>query len=127
MIRKIIHVDMDCFYAAIEQRDDPQLANTAVAVGGSPGNRGVIATANYEARKFGVHSAMPSGYAKQLCPHLIIVKPEMQKYKAESVKIKKIFRSYTDLVEPLSLDDLVLKYKKGSHFDDPMEKRGLRN
>ena len=108
MIRKIIHVDMDCFYAAIEQRDDPQLANTAVAVGGSPGNRGVIATANYEARKFGVHSAMPSGYAKQLCPHLIIVKPEIKKYKTESVKIRKIFHSYTDLVEPLSLDEAYL-------------------
>jgi len=108
MIRKIIHVDMDCFYAAIEQRDDPHLANTAVAVGGYPGNRGVIATANYEARKFGVHSAMPSGYAKQLCPHLIIVKPEMSKYKAESVKIRKIFHSYSELVEPLSLDEAYL-------------------
>ncbi len=108
MMRKIIHVDMDCFYAAIEQRDDPHLANTAVAVGGHPGNRGVIATANYEARKFGVHSAMPSGYAKQLCPHLIIVKPAMKKYKAESVTIRKIFHSYTDLVEPLSLDEAYL-------------------
>lgn len=99
---------MDCFYAAIEQRDDPHLANTAVAVGGNPENRGVIATANYEARKFGVHSAMPSGYARQLCPHLIIVKPEMRKYKAESIKIRKIFHSYTELVEPLSLDEAYL-------------------
>lgn len=108
MSRKIIHVDMDCFYAAIEQRDDPHLANTAVAVGGSPERRGVIATANYEARKFGVHSAMPSGYARQLCPHLIIVKPDMSKYKAESNKIRNIFHSYTDLVEPLSLDEAYL-------------------
>jgi DNA polymerase IV len=108
MIRKIIHVDMDCFYAAIEQRDDPHLANTAVAVGGSPERRGVIATANYEARKFGVHSAMPSGYARQLCPHLIIVKPEMHKYKTESAKIRKIFHRYTELVEPLSLDEAYL-------------------
>jgi len=108
MIRKIIHVDMDCFYAAIEQRDDPHLANTAVAVGGSPENRGVIATANYEARKFGVHSAMPSGYARQLCPHLIIVRPDIKKYKVESNKIRSIFHSYTDLVEPLSLDEAYL-------------------
>ncbi len=107
-MRKIIHVDMDCFYAAIEQRDDPHLANTAVAVGGSADNRGVIATANYEARKFGVHSAMPSGYAKQLCPHLIIVKPNISKYKDESAKIRKIFNQYTDLVEPLSLDEAYL-------------------
>ncbi len=107
-MRKIIHVDMDCFYAAIEQRDDPHLANSAVAVGGQPENRGVIATANYEARKFGVHSAMPSGYARQLCPHLIIVKPEMTKYKAESNKIRNIFQAYTDLVEPLSLDEAYL-------------------
>ena len=109
MIRKIIHVDLDCFYAAIEQRDDPHLANMPVAVGGRPENRGVIATANYEARKFGVHSAMPSGYARQLCPHLIIVKPEMKKYKAESVKIRKIFHAYTELVEPLSLDEAYLE------------------
>ncbi len=107
-MRKIIHVDMDCFYAAIEQRDDPHLANTAIAVGGQPENRGVIATANYEARKFGVHSAMPSGYARQLCPHLIIVKPEMAKYKAESNKIRQIFLAYTDLIEPLSLDEAYL-------------------
>jgi len=107
-MKKIIHVDMDCFYAAIEQRDDSQLANTAVAVGGRPDNRGVIATANYEARKFGVHSAMPSGYARQLCPHLVIVKPDMSKYKTESSKIRKIFHQYTDLVEPLSLDEAYL-------------------
>jgi len=108
MIRKIIHIDMDCFYAAIEQRDDSHLTDMPVAVGGSPDNRGVIATANYEARKFGVHSAMPSGYARQLCPQLIIVKPEMKKYKAESKKIREVFRNYTDLIEPLSLDEAYL-------------------
>ena len=107
-MKKIIHVDMDCFYAAIEQRDDIHLANTAVAVGGSPDNRGVIATANYEARKFGVHSAMPSGYARQLCPHLIIVKPDLSKYRAESKKIRQIFHKYTNLIEPLSLDEAYL-------------------
>jgi len=115
MIHKIIHVDMDCFYASVEQRDDPHLANNPVAVGGSPDNRGVIATANYEARKFGVHSAMPSGYAKQLCPHLIIVKPNMSKYKEESVKIRKIFHSYSDLVEPLSLDEAYLDTTESKH------------
>jgi len=99
---------MDCFYAAIEQRDDHHLANSPVAVGGQPETRGVIATANYEARKFGVHSAMPSGYARQLCPHLIIVKPDIPKYKVESAKIRKIFHTYTDLVEPLSLDEAYL-------------------
>ena len=99
---------MDCFYAAIEQRDDPHLANSPVAVGGQPESRGVIATANYEARKFGVHSAMPSGYARRLCPHLIIVKPDLAKYKIESAKIRKIFHAYTDLIEPLSLDEAYL-------------------
>ena len=108
MIRKIIHIDMDCFYAAIEMRDDPYLANLPVAVGGSPDNRGVIATANYQARQFGVHSAMPSGYAKQLCPQLIIVKPHMKKYKTESKRIRNIFNQYTDQVEPLSLDEAYL-------------------
>jgi DNA polymerase-4 len=107
-MRKIIHVDMDCFYAAIEQRDDPYLANLPVAVGGSSEKRGVIATANYQARKFGVHSAMPSGYARQLCPDLIIVKPQMKKYKDASRVIRRIFSSYTDLVEPLSLDEAYL-------------------
>ena len=114
-MKKIIHVDMDCFYAAIEQRDDPHLANTAVAVGGSADRRGVIATANYEARKFGVHSAMPSGYAKQLCPHLIIVKGNISKYKEESAKIRKIFHQYTDLVEPLSLDEAYLDTSNSQH------------
>ncbi len=107
-MRKIIHVDMDCFYVAIEQRDDPHLSNLPVAVGGSSERRGVIATANYEARKYGVHSAMPSGYARQLCPGLIIVKPRMQKYKEESKVIRRIFHDYTDLVEPLSLDEAYL-------------------
>ncbi len=114
-IKKIIHVDMDCFYAAIEQRDDKHLKDLPVAVGGQPENRGVIATANYEARKFGVHSAMPSGYAKRLCPHLVIVKPEMTKYKNESIKIRKIFSKYTDLVEPLSLDEAYLDTTDSSH------------
>lgn len=114
-MRKIIHVDMDCYYVAIEQRDDPHLRNLPVAVGGKAESRGVIATANYEARKFGVHSAMPSGYAMKLCPHLIIVKPEMSKYKNESIKIRKIFSKYTDLIEPLSLDEAYLDTTDSSH------------
>ena len=99
---------MDCFYAAIEERDDPHLKNSPVAVGGSPDTRGVIATANYQARKFGVRSAIPSGYAKQLCPQLIIIKPDMKKYQAVSKIIRNIFYQYTDLVEPLSLDEAYL-------------------
>jgi len=99
---------MDCFYAAIEQRDDPRLANMPVAVGGNPQSRGVIATCNYEARKYGVHSAMASAQAARLCPDLAFVKPNMAKYKQESGVIRKIFHQYTDLVEPLSLDEAYL-------------------
>jgi DNA polymerase IV len=105
---KIIHVDMDCFYAAIEQRDNPQLVNLPVAVGGSPHSRGVIATCNYEARRFGVHSAMSSAYAAKLCPDLVFIKPNLAKYKAESDKIRAIFKQYTDRIQPLSLDEAYL-------------------
>ncbi len=107
-MRKIIHVDMDCFYAAIEQRDDPSLARLPVAVGGNPHSRGVIATCNYEARRFGVHSAMPSAQAARLCPDLVFVRPNIAKYREESQKIRKIFFKYTELVEPLSLDEAYL-------------------
>lgn len=107
-MRKIIHVDMDCFYAAIEQRDDPSLANMPVAVGGNPHSRGVVSTCNYEARRFGVHSAMPSSQAARLCPELVFVRPNMHKYKQESIKIREIFNQYTDRVEPLSLDEAYL-------------------
>jgi DNA polymerase-4 len=103
-VRKIIHVDCDCFYAAIEMRDDPRLADKPLAVGGSAERRGVIATCNYEARAYGVRSAMPSRQALQLCPDLLIVKPRMDAYKAVSQEIHGIFRDYTDLIEPLSLD-----------------------
>lgn len=99
---------MDCFYAAIEQRDDPHLSNMPVAVGGRPHSRGVIATCNYEARRFGVHSAMPSAQAARLCPDLIFVRPNMNKYKQESQRIRAIFNQYTPLVEPLSLDEAYL-------------------
>lgn len=107
-MRKIIHVDCDCFYAAIEMRDDPRLARRPLAVGGTPDQRGVIATCNYEARAFGVRSAMPSRQALKLCPDLVIVKPRMDAYKAVSQQIHLIFQDFTELIEPLSLDEAYL-------------------
>ncbi len=108
LVRKIIHIDMDAFYASIEQRDNPSLRGKPVIVGGLPGSRGVVSTASYEARKFGVHSAMPSGMAAKLCPHGIFLPCRMDIYSAESERIRKIFLEYTDLVEPLSLDEAYL-------------------
>jgi len=107
-MRKIIHVDMDAFYASVEQRDFPELQGKALAVGGSPSGRGVVATASYEARKFGVKSAMSSKTAMQLCPHLIFNQPRFDVYKDVSIKIRQIFKRYTDLIEPLSLDEAYL-------------------
>ncbi len=106
-LRKIIHVDMDAFYASVEQRDNPDLLGKPVAVGGSS-KRGVVATASYEARKYGVRSAMPSVIAQRLCPHLIFVKPRFDVYKHVSQQVREIFFQYTDLVEPLSLDEAYL-------------------
>jgi DNA polymerase-4 len=105
--RKIIHVDMDAFYASVEQRDNPELRGKPVAVGGSR-ERGVVAAASYEARKFGVHSAMPSITAKRKCPDLIFVKPRFDAYKAISLQIREIFAEYTLIIEPLSLDEAYL-------------------
>src|SRR5437016_13246605 len=105
--RKIIHVDMDAFYASVEQRDNPELRGKPVAVGGSR-ERGVVAAASYEARKFGVHSAMPSVIAKRRCPDLVFVAPRFDAYKAISVQIREVFAEYTPIIEPLSLDEAYL-------------------
>ena len=114
--RKIIHVDMDAFYASVEQLDNPELRGKPLAVGGG-GERGVVSAASYEARKFGVRSAMSGVLARQKCPHLLFVKPRFERYKEISSKIREIFYEYTDLVEPLSLDEAYLdvtENKKGN-------------
>jgi len=111
--RKIIHIDMDCFYAAIEVRDDPSLVGKPVGVGGSSG-RGVLTTANYEARKYGCHSAMPVFKARQLCPEIILTPVRFDVYQAESAKIRAIFGRYTGLVQPLSLDEAYLDVSQRS-------------
>lgn len=106
--RKIIHIDMDAFYASVEQRDNPALKGKPVIVGGEPRSRGVVAACSYEARKFGIHSAMASSMAFRLCPHAVIIKPSFEKYTRVSMQIREIFHEYTDLVEPLSLDEAYL-------------------
>ncbi|HEU4788307.1 MAG TPA: DNA polymerase IV [Flavobacterium sp.] len=114
--RKIIHIDMDAFYASVEQMDNPELRGKPIAVGGAE-NRGVVSAASYEARKFGVRSAISGFLAKKNCPELIFVRPRFDRYKEISKKIHKIFRDYTDLIEPLSLDEAYLdvtKNKKGN-------------
>lgn len=108
MERRIIHIDMDAFYAQVEQRDNPDLKGKPVIVGGKSRNRGVVATASYEARKFGVHSAMPTARAHQLCPDGYYVSPRFDVYKEVSSQIMSIFKGYTDIVQPVSLDEAYL-------------------
>lgn len=114
-IKKIIHIDMDCFYAAVEIRDNPSLADKPVAVGGLAEERGVLCTCNYIARKFKVRSAMATAYAKRLCPDLIILPVNMNKYREVAHLIRGIFREFTELVEPLSLDEAYLDVTHASH------------
>ena len=116
--RKIVHVDMDAFFAAVEQRDNPALRGKPVIVGGKPGGRGVVSTCSYEARKFGVHSAMPTNEAYRLCPHGIFVKSRFEAYKEASNIVRGIFFEYTDLVEPLSMDEAYLDVTK-NHKGNP--------
>jgi DNA polymerase-4 len=107
-MRRIVHLDMDAFYASVEQRDDPALRGKPVAVGGRPEGRGVVAAASYEAREFGVRSAMPMARAVRLCPQLVIVRPAFERYRAVSAQVMAILRACTPLVEPLSLDEAYL-------------------
>src|ERR671911_2739907 len=106
--RRILHIDMDAFYASVEQRDDPSLKGRPVAVGGDPSGRGVVAAASYEARAFGVRSAIPMSRAVRLCPQLVIVRPAFERYRAVSNTVFEIFRGVTPLVESLSLDEAYL-------------------
>lgn len=107
-MRKIIHVDMDCFYAAVEVKKNPSLKGKALGIGGPANSRSVLCTSSYEARQFGVRAAMPSSHAVRLCPHLILVPPDFDSYRQESRSVRKIFERFTDKIEPLSLDEAYL-------------------
>ena len=113
--RKIIHCDCDCFYASVEMRDDPSLRGRPLAVGGRPDQRGVVATCNYEARRYGIHSAMATAQAMKLCPELLVIPTAMEKYRIASRQIMEIYADYTDLVEPLSLDEAYLDVTNSPH------------
>src|ERR671911_2654621 len=113
-MRRILHIDMDAFYASVEQRDNPAIRGKPVAVGGDPTVRGVVAAASYEARKFGVRSAIPMSRAVRLCPSLVIVRPDFQKYRAVSQQVFAIFKEVTPLVEGLSLDEAYLDVTENS-------------
>lgn len=117
IVRKIIHVDMDAFFAAVEQRDFPEYRNKPLIVGGDPFSRGVVATCSYEARPYGIHSAMPTSRAYRLCPQAIFVKPRFEAYREASYSIRQIFSDYTDLVEPLSLDEAYLDITESESND----------
>lgn len=114
-VRKIIHVDMDCFYAAVEVKHNPELRGKPLGIGGPPNTRSVLCTASYEARKFGVRSAMPSSQAVRLCPQLILIPPNFPLYKKESQAVREIFQRYTDVIQPLSLDEAYLDVTGSDH------------
>ncbi|MBB6520779.1 DNA polymerase IV [Pseudoteredinibacter isoporae] len=119
--RHIIHCDADCFYASVEMRDDPDLRGRPLAIGGEAKGRGVVATCNYEARRFGVRSAMPMAYARRLCPGILTMRPNMEKYRDVSRQMQDIFYRYTDIIEPLSLDEAFLDVSREvneGRFDD---------
>ncbi len=116
-MRKIIHVDMDAFYASVEQRDNPALRGQAVIVGGRPDSRGVVAACSYEARAFGIHSAMPSAEAARRCPQAIFVKPRFEVYKRVSAHVHEVFREFTEIIEPLSLDEAYLDVSNSDLFE----------
>jgi len=107
-VRRILHCDMDCFYAAVEMRDDPQLRGRPVVVGGDPDKRGVVAAASYEARRFGIRSAMPAARARRLCPQVVFLRPDFRRYREESEAIFSIYREFTPTIQPLSLDEAYL-------------------
>ncbi|MFT5128036.1 MAG: DNA polymerase-4 [Rhodothermales bacterium] len=115
-MRKIIHIDMDCFYAAIEMREHPELRGQPIAVGGHSERRGVLCTANYEARKYGVHSAMSSARAMRICPSLRILPVRFDLYRAVSARVSAIFREFTDSIQPLSLDEAFLDVTDSTHY-----------
>jgi DNA polymerase-4 len=108
VVRKIIHIDCDCFYAAVEMRDRPELRNVPIAIGGAPDQRGVISTCNYPARKFGIHSAMPTKWALRQCPNLVLLPHSFERYRDASRRVHAIFADYTERIEPLSLDEAYL-------------------
>ena len=115
--RKIIHVDMDAFYASVEQRDNPELRGKPVIVGGRPNGRGVVAACSYEARVFGIHSAMPSAEAGRRCPDAVFVKPRFSEYQAASRQIHAVFQHFTSKIEPLSLDEAYLDVTDNTLFN----------
>jgi len=126
-VRKIIHIDMDAFYASVEQRDQPNLKGKPVIVGGDPQSRGVVAACSYEARKFGIHSAMPCATAYKLCPHANFIRPRFDAYKSVSFQIREIFHEYTDLVEPLSLDEAFMDVTENKKTDAVSDTHCSRN
>ena len=124
--KKFIHIDMDAFFAAVEERDRPELKGKPVIVGGNPNSRSVVSTCSYEARKFGIHSGMPTAQAKRLCPYAVFLYPDFEKYSAASKSIMSIFHTYTSLVEQVSLDEAYLDVTENKlKLEDPVKLAAL--